>query len=117
MSGTASAAGYYESTGELDKAIDAYRAGIGNYPRIWGFHNNLSENYISLGQFEEGLKEGQAAVQLQPNAEPPYRRLLDAYMCLDRLDEAKKVAESVRSTGNRRREDPPAFPRNRLHRR
>ena len=26
-------AGYYESTGELDKAIDAYRAGIGNYPR------------------------------------------------------------------------------------
>ena len=83
----------------MDKAIDAYRAGIGNYPRIWGFHNNLSENYINLGQFEEGLKEGQTAVQLQPNAEPPYRRLLDAYMCLDRLDEAKKVAESVRMLG------------------
>ena len=93
------AAGYYESTGELDKAIDAYRVGIGNYPRTWGFHNNLSEIYIDLGQFEEGLKEGQAAAQLQPNAEPPYRRLLDAYMCLDRLDEAKKVAEKVRMQG------------------
>ena len=31
------AAGYYESTGELDKAIDAYRLGIGNYPREWRF--------------------------------------------------------------------------------
>jgi tetratricopeptide (TPR) repeat protein len=92
-------AGYYESTGELDKAIDAYQLGIGNYPRTWGFHNNLSNVYIDLGQFEEGVMEGQAAAQLQPNAEPPYRRLLDAYMCLDRLDEAKKVAESVRMLG------------------
>ncbi len=93
------AAGYYQSTGELDKAIDALRVAVGSYPRIWGFHNNLSENYIALGQFEEGLNQGHAANQLQPNAEPPYRRLLDAYMCLDRLDEAKKVAEQVRTLG------------------
>ena len=93
------AAGYYQSTGELHKSIDATRVGIGSYPRIWGFHNGLSENYIGLGQFEEGLKVGQTAVQLQPNAEPSYRRLLDAYMCLERLDEAKKVAESVRVQG------------------
>ena len=93
------AGGYYESTGELDKAIDAYRRGSENYPRVWGFPNNLSANLINLGEFEEGLKEGQAANQLQPNAEPPYRRLLDAYMCLDRLDEARKVAERVRMLG------------------
>ncbi|MDQ6676592.1 MAG: hypothetical protein M3Z09_04775 [Acidobacteriota bacterium] len=93
------AAGHYQSIGEVDKAIDAHRLGIANYPRWWGFHNYLSEKLISLGQFEEGLREGQAAVELQPNAEPPYRRLLDAYMCLDRLDEAKKVAESARMHG------------------
>jgi tetratricopeptide (TPR) repeat protein len=93
------AAGYYESTGELDKAIDAYRLGTANYPRAWGFHNMLGLIHIDLGQFEEGLKEGQAAARLQPNAEAPYRRILDAYMCLDRLDEAKKVAESVRMRG------------------
>jgi eukaryotic-like serine/threonine-protein kinase len=93
------AAYHYESTGELDKAIDAYRLGIKNYPRAWGFHNNLSVVYIDLGQFEEGLKEGLAAAQLQPNAEPPYRRQLDAYMCLDRLDEARKLAERVRIQG------------------
>jgi tetratricopeptide (TPR) repeat protein len=93
------AAGYYETTGEYDKAIDAYRAGLGNYPGDWGFHNNLSENSNNLGQFEEGLKEGQAAAQLQPAAEPPYRRLMDASMGLDRLDEAKKFAEMARTHG------------------
>ena len=93
------AAGYYASIGDLDKTIDAWRVGIANYPRTWSFPNNLSETYITMGQFEEGLKAGQTAAQLQPNAEPPYRRLMDAYMCLDRLDEAKKVAESVRTAG------------------
>lgn len=93
------AAGYYESTGEWYQAIDAYRVGIANYPRAWLFHNSVSEIYINLGQFEEGLKEGLLAAQLQPSAEPSYRRLLDAYMCLDRLDEAKKVAGTVRTLG------------------
>lgn len=92
-------AGYYESTGELDKSIDAYRLGSENYPRSWHFPNFLSENYINLGKFEEGLKEGERAYQLQPSAEPPYRRLLDAYMNLDRLDEAGKIAESARTHG------------------
>ncbi|MGD0890077.1 MAG: tetratricopeptide repeat protein [Terracidiphilus sp.] len=93
------AAGYYESTGELNKAIDADRQGVANYPRAWGMQNNLSENSLTLGEFEDGLKAGQAANQLQPSVEPPYRRLLDAYMCLDRLEEAGKVAEVVRKQG------------------
>jgi DNA-binding winged helix-turn-helix (wHTH) protein/tetratricopeptide (TPR) repeat protein len=93
------AAGYYESTGELDKSIDAYRLGRENYPRSWHFPNFLSENYINLGEFEQGLKEGQAAYRLQPNAEPPYRRLLDAYMNLDRLDEARKIIEGAQTHG------------------
>ena len=37
------AAAYYGSTGELDKAIDASRVGIASYPRIWSFHNGMSE--------------------------------------------------------------------------
>jgi eukaryotic-like serine/threonine-protein kinase len=90
---------YYEAIGELDKAIDAYQLGIRNYPRQWGFPNNLSVIYIDMGQFEQGLKAGQEAVRLEPRVEPPYRRLLDAYMCLDRLDEAKKVAQKVRALG------------------
>jgi tetratricopeptide (TPR) repeat protein len=31
------ATGYYQSTGETDKEIDAYRLRIANYPRAWDF--------------------------------------------------------------------------------
>ena len=93
------AAAYYSYRGESEKAIDAYRLGVQNYPRFWGFHNNLSVEYIDLGRFEEGLKEGQQATELEPNVEPPYRRLLDAYLCLDRLAEAKQLAEKLRAQG------------------
>ena len=90
---------YYSYDGQSDKAIEAYRLGIQNYPRFWGFHNNLSVEYIDLGQFEEGLKEGQEATALEANVEPPYRRLLDAYMCLDQLAEAKQLAKKLRAQG------------------
>jgi len=52
-----------------------------------------------MGQFEEGLKEGLEAARLQPNVEPPYRRVLDAYICLDRLPEADQIAAKVRALG------------------
>jgi eukaryotic-like serine/threonine-protein kinase len=93
------AAGYYESTGQSDKAIDANRLGIQNFPRAWGFHNDVSNEYIDQGQFEEGLKEGLEATALEASVEPPYRRQLDAYICLDRLAEAKQLAEKLRAQG------------------
>ena len=49
---------YYFGAGDLDKAIDAYKLSIRNYPRFWGFHNNFADAVIAAGQFEEGLKEG-----------------------------------------------------------
>ncbi len=91
------AGGQYELNGELDKAIAAYRVGAITYPRVWGYRNLMSENYISLGQFENGLQEAQIAQQLEPDVEPPYRRLMDAYMDLDQLGQAKKVQEGLRS--------------------
>jgi len=92
-------ANYYSYDGQSDKAIDAYRLGIRDYPRFWAFHNDLSVEYIDQGQFEEGLKEGQEANALEANVEPPYRRLLDAYICLDRLAEAKQLGEKLRAQG------------------
>lgn len=91
---------YYRVTGELDREIDAYQMAVrNNYPRRWSFHNQISVTYIDMGQFEEGLNEGLEAVRLQPNVEPPYRRVLDAYICLDRLPEADQVAAKVRALG------------------
>ena len=90
---------YYRATGELDKEIDAYQLGVREYPRNWGFHTQLSLIYIDEGRYEEGLKEGLEAVRLEPHSEPPYRRILDSYICMDRLQEARQVADKVRALG------------------
>lgn len=90
---------YYRFTGELDKEIDAWHLSARNYPRNWGPHDQLSLTYIDMGQFEQGLKEGQESARLDPHVEPPWRRELDALMCLDRLPEAEQVAAKVRALG------------------
>jgi eukaryotic-like serine/threonine-protein kinase len=90
---------YYRATGESDKEVEAYQSSVHNYPRYWAFHNQLSVAYIDRGQYQEGLKAGLDAVRLGPNVEPPYRRLLDAYICLDRLPEAKQLADKARAQG------------------
>jgi len=90
---------YYGITGELDKQIDAWQLNARSYPRRWEIFNELGLVYIDNCQYEEGLKEGLKAAEVQPDAEPPYRRQLDAYLCLDRLDEAKRVGETVRKLG------------------
>ena len=90
---------FYLATRESDKGIEAARTSIRNYPRIWGFPNSLSAIYIDLGQYEEGLKAALEAARLQPDREQPYRRQLDAYICLDRLGEARQLAEKLRAQG------------------
>ncbi len=89
---------YYRATGEVYKEIDAWQLSIRNYPRRWEFHNQLGLIYVDLGQYGEGLKEGLEAAQLQA-IEPPYRRQLDAYICLDRLPEAKQLAPKIQGKG------------------
>jgi tetratricopeptide (TPR) repeat protein len=91
------AAYYYRATGETDKEIDGWQSAVRNYPREWTFHNQLSVIYIDLGRYEDGLKEGLEAVRLNPHTDAPYRRQLDAYICLDHLSEAKQVGERVRA--------------------
>ena len=49
--------------------------------------------------FEDGLKEGLEANRLQPDVEAPYRRILDAYICLGHFAEAHQTAAQVRAQG------------------
>jgi eukaryotic-like serine/threonine-protein kinase len=86
---------YYRATGELDKEIDAWQLAIRDYPQNWVFHNQLGLIYVDGGQFEEGIKEALEAARLQPDTEAHYRRELDAYMCLGRVSDFKKLAEKL----------------------
>jgi eukaryotic-like serine/threonine-protein kinase len=88
---------YYRATGEVDKEIDAWKQAGRDYPKNWVYHNQLALIYVDGGQYEEGLNEAAEAIRLVPDSEAPYRRQLDAYICLDRLPEARKVAEHLRA--------------------
>jgi eukaryotic-like serine/threonine-protein kinase len=90
---------YYRATGEVDKEIDAWQAAARNYPREWSFHNQLSVIYVDLGRYEEALKEAAEAGRLPQNNDAPYRRQLDAYICLNRLPEANQAGEEARRKG------------------
>jgi len=90
---------YYHANRESDKEIDACQLGIRKFPRDWKFHNALSAAFIDRGAYEDGLREGLEAVRLQADVEPPYRRVLDGYICLDRLPEAKQLAQKLRELG------------------
>jgi tetratricopeptide (TPR) repeat protein len=96
---TAITAYYYRATGEVDKEMEAWKRSFDDEPSKWRPHNQLSLVYIDLGRYEEGLNEGLKAAAFQPDVEPPWRRVLDGYICLDRLAEAKEVAEKVRARG------------------
>jgi tetratricopeptide (TPR) repeat protein len=65
---------YYRATGELYKEIDALQLSKRNYPQRWEFPNLLGVTYVDIGQYEEGLKEGEDGARVQANMEPPYRR-------------------------------------------
>jgi tetratricopeptide (TPR) repeat protein len=91
---------HYDTTGELDKEIDALQLGIRNFPRAGALmHNQLSLIYIDMGRYEDGLKEARESSALWPDADPGNRRQLDALICLDRLREAKEFAEKLRARG------------------
>jgi tetratricopeptide (TPR) repeat protein len=88
---------YYRATGEVDKEIDAWQQAARDYPRYWLYHNQLGLVYVDDGQYEEGLKEAEEAIRLGADSEAPYRRQLDALMCLNRLPEARKLAEQLQA--------------------
>jgi DNA-binding winged helix-turn-helix (wHTH) protein/tetratricopeptide (TPR) repeat protein len=91
---------YYRATGELNKEIDTYEIAVrDNYPRVWSFHNQLALTYNDMGRFEDGLREGLESSRLVPDNEAPYRRVLDAYLCLGRFGEADRTAAQVRAHG------------------
>jgi tetratricopeptide (TPR) repeat protein len=82
---------YWRVTGELDRAIDAYRVLMRSYPRDWAAHSELNFLYNTMGEAEKAVEEGQEAIRLEPWAEPAYRNLATAYINLGRLAEAKEV--------------------------
>ncbi len=82
---------YTYTTGELEKAAQAYELWQQTYPRDYLPNTNLGDIYGILGNWEKALQEASGALRLEPNDENNYLNLGNDYANLNRLDEAETV--------------------------
>jgi len=66
-----------------------------NYPRDGVPHGNLGVIYVNMGQYDKALAEHQGALQLAPDNVNNYSNVGEAYLILNRLDEAKAVFDQA----------------------
>ncbi len=81
------------------KAVEALEAWRDAYPKNATARISLGEMYVGVGRFEEALGEARQALRLEPADANATSVMVDALMGLGRLDEAKRVAESLVASG------------------
>ncbi|HYK20868.1 MAG TPA: protein kinase [Pyrinomonadaceae bacterium] len=82
-------------TGELDKAVETLKTWARLYPNDFIPHNNLSLDYIIVGNYEEALKEGLEAVRLSPNNTSARDNVVGSFIGLGRIEEAEQAAREI----------------------
>jgi eukaryotic-like serine/threonine-protein kinase len=88
---------YYESTGELEKAVATYEQWKQAYPRDNVPEDNLSLAYNALGQQDKALANALQAMQIDPKDVYVYQNVAGDYMALGRYDEARAVIEQAKA--------------------
>ena len=78
-------------TGEVEKCIQTLQSWAQAYPRNPLPHANIGFFSAYLGGYEDEVKEEQEAIRLSPTTGPAYANLMEGYIALNRLDEAKAV--------------------------
>jgi len=82
-------------TGNLEAARKAYELWAQTYPREEIPQLGLNAIYNELGEYAKGLTAIQEALRLNPGSAVAYSNLVSEYVSLDRLDEAKAVAQEA----------------------
>ena len=80
---------YFIAKGEFEKATEVFELWAANYPRDSSPHLNMGADYSIMGQHEKALAEFEEALRLDPDSVTVYAALAEAYLHLNRLDEAK----------------------------
>ena len=84
---------YWFVTGELDKASEIFELTKQTYPREMTAPNNLAVIYGFTGQYEKAVQNAREAILRGPNEQFGYNNLADAYLGLNRFDDAKATCE------------------------
>ncbi len=87
---------YYDIvTGDAEKAVEIYAKWTQLYPRDDRAWSNLSLYYQILGQQQKSLETAVKDMQLEDSSAFPYQNEAFAYMYMNRIDEARAVAQSA----------------------
>lgn len=86
---------YYTDSGQLSKGIAALDLYAQTYPRDSVPFINLGVVYNQLGQFDKALANARKGVELEPDSITAYSTLTNAYLGLNRLDEAKAAIMQI----------------------
>jgi eukaryotic-like serine/threonine-protein kinase len=86
---------YGEATGEIDKENDVYERWNATYPRDTLPLDNLGLNYNAVGLFDKAIHVTSDALRVDPKDVYAYQHLANAYVNVNRYDEAKNLAEQA----------------------
>jgi serine/threonine protein kinase/Flp pilus assembly protein TadD len=84
-------------TGDLEKARQEFEVWVRTYPRDWTPRNELSVNYIRLGENDKALAESREALRLYPESDLIYGNLIGTYRRLNRFQEARSAADEAKT--------------------
>ncbi|MGA7622242.1 MAG: protein kinase [Candidatus Acidiferrales bacterium] len=84
-------------TGDLGKAQRVYETWAQTYPRDVGSRTNLAVIYSFLGNYEKSLAMATEALRISPQDGQNYANVVDAYIYLNRLDQARITAAEAQS--------------------
>jgi eukaryotic-like serine/threonine-protein kinase len=82
---------------DLEKARQVYELWQETYPRAALPRGNLGSVYAEMGQYEKAIAEEREAIRLNPEGAADYAGVVDHYVCLNRLNEARSVAEEAKA--------------------
>jgi eukaryotic-like serine/threonine-protein kinase len=85
------------ATGNLEKARQICELWAQTYPRDIEPTDCLVFIYSVLGQLESALAKAHECVRMDPTSAVAYANLIDAYLFLNRLDEAQAIAKEAQS--------------------
>jgi tetratricopeptide (TPR) repeat protein len=85
----------YDSQKDMEKAIDAYKKAITRKPGLPGLHYGLGDVYWRAGRVDEGLKEFQEELKLNPENYMAIWKIGNLYMLKSSWDEAIPYLEKA----------------------
>jgi eukaryotic-like serine/threonine-protein kinase len=87
----------YLVTGDLEKAQRSMEVFAQTYPRDWQPRIDLGTLWPMLGQYDKSLAENRDALRFNADSSMAYGNLVDTYIWLNRLEEARATAEEAKA--------------------